>query len=68
MEKTLCDFWRIDYVLCRESGSYSQKNWERIIFGSNMKLFLVKRPELKYNNSSVFYKYDSLVDHITRKY
>jgi len=68
LEKTLCDFWRIDYVLCRESGSYSQKNWERIIFGSNMKLFLVKRPELKYNNSSVFYKYDSLVDHITRKY
>ena len=67
MEKTLCDFWRIDYVLCRESGSYSQKNWERIIFGSNMKLFLVKRPELKYNKSSVFYQYDTLVDHITRK-
>ena len=68
LEKTLCDFWRIDYVLCRESGSYSQKNWERIIFGSNMKLFLVKRPELKYNNASVFYQYDTLVDHITRKY
>ncbi len=67
LEKTLCDFWRIDYVLCRESGSYSQKNWERIIFGSNMKLFLVKRPELKYNNASVFYQYDTLVDHITRK-
>ncbi len=68
LEKTLCDFWHIDYVLCRESGSYSQKNWERIILGSNMKLFLVKRPKLKYYNSLVFYQYDSLIDHITRKY
>ncbi len=25
VEKKLCDFWKIDYVLCRESGSYSQK-------------------------------------------
>ena len=23
LEKKLCDFWEIDYVLCRESGSYS---------------------------------------------
>ena len=27
LEKKLCDFWSIDYLLCRESGSYSQKNW-----------------------------------------
>ena len=47
LEKKLCDFWEIDYVLCRESGSYSQKNWERIISGSKMKLFLVKRPKIK---------------------
>ena len=26
LEKKLCEFWEIDYVLCRESGSYSQKN------------------------------------------
>ena len=36
LEKKLCDFWEIDYVLCRESGSYSQKNWESIVSGSKM--------------------------------
>ena len=36
----------IDYVLCRQSGSYSQRNWERIISGSDMKLFLVKSQSL----------------------
>ena len=45
LEKKLCDFWEIDYVLCRESGSYSQKNWETIVSGSKMKLFLVKKAE-----------------------
>ena len=68
LEKKLCDFWAIDYVLCRESGSYSQKNWESIIFGSNMKLFLVKRPRLKNNYSYSFYQYENLIDHIIRKY
>jgi len=47
LEKKLCDFWEIDYVLCRESGSYSQKNWESIVSGSKMKLFLVKGRKLK---------------------
>ena len=41
IQKKLCDFWEIDYVLCRESGSYCQKNWESIVSGSKMKLFLV---------------------------
>ena len=68
LEKKLCDFWRIDYVLCRESGSYSQKNWERIISGSKMKLFLVKRPKLQYDNSYIFSQYDNLIDHITGQY
>ena len=68
LEKKLCDFWNIDYVICRESGSYSQNNWERIIAESNMKLFLVKRPKLKYDKSYFFYQYESLIDHITRKY
>ena len=68
LEKKLCDFWRIDYVLCRESGSYSQKNWERIIYGSSMKLFLVKRPKLKHENFNFFFHYDSLIDHINREY
>ena len=67
LEKKLCDFWQIDYILCRESGSYSQKNWERIVSQTKMKLFLVKRPKLKYDNTSYFSEYDSLIDHITKK-
>jgi len=64
LEKKLCNFWRIDYVLCRESGSYSQKNWESIISGSKMKLFLVKRPKFKNDYSYSFYEYGNLIDHI----
>ncbi|MCR8539829.1 MAG: precorrin-6A/cobalt-precorrin-6A reductase [Prochlorococcus marinus CUG1439] len=68
LEKKLCDFWEIDYVLCRDSGSYAQKNWERIISGSKMKLFLVKRPKLKNDYSYSFYQYENLIDHIISKY
>jgi len=68
LEKKLCDFWEIDYVLCRESGSYSQKNWESIISGSKMKLFLVRRPKLKNDYSYSFYQYDHLIEHIISKY
>ena len=68
LEKKLCDYWGIDYVLCRESGSYSQKNWETIISGSKMKLFLVKRPKLKNDYSRSFNKYEHLIDHIIRKF
>ena len=66
LEKKLCDFWDIDYVLCRESGSYSQKNWENIISGSKMKLFLVKRPKFKNDYSYSFNQYENLIDHIIR--
>ena len=66
LEKKLCDFWEIDYVLCRESGSYSQKNWERIISGSNMKLFLVKRPKIKNDYSYSFNQYEDLINHIIK--
>ena len=68
LEKKLCDYWEIDYVLCRESGSYSQKNWESIISESNIKLFLVKRPKLKYNYSCSFNEYQHLIDHIISKF
>ena len=54
LEKKLCEFWNIDYVICRESGSYSQKNWEKIVSKSKMKLFLVKRPNVEYSNSLFF--------------
>ena len=67
-EKFLCEFWDIDYVLCRQSGSYSQRNWERIISGSDRKLFLVKKPKFKYGNYSFFSNYDTLIEYIARKY
>jgi len=68
LEKKLCDFWEIDYVLCRESGSYSQKNWESIVSGSKMKLFLVKRPQVKNDYSYSFDQYHNLINHIIKKY
>ncbi len=68
LEKKLCNFWEIDYVLCRESGSYSQKNWESIVSGSKMKLFLVKRPKVKNDYSYSFDQYHNLIDHIIKKY
>ncbi|KGF95274.1 Cobalt-precorrin-6x reductase [Prochlorococcus marinus str. MIT 9201] len=66
LEKKLCDFWEIDYVLCRESGSYSQKNWESIVSGSKMKLFLVKRPKVKNDYCYSFNEYQNLIDHIIK--
>ena len=68
LEKKLCDFWEIDYVLCRESGSYSQKNWESIVSGSKMKLFLVRRPKVKNDYSYSFDQYHNLINHIIKKY
>ena len=68
LEKKLCDIWEIDYVLCRASGSYSQENWENVVSGSKMKLFLVKRPKLKNDYSYSFNEYENLIDHIFRKY
>ncbi len=68
IEKKLCDFWQIDYVLCRESGSYSQENWERIVSSSNTNLFLVKRPNLKYDTNYYFSHYDDLINHINREF
>jgi len=66
LEKKLCDFWDIDYVLCRESGSYSLKNWESIVSGSKMKLFLVKRPKVKNDYSYSFNQYENLINHIIK--
>ncbi len=68
LEKKLCDFWEIDYVICRESGSYSQENWESIVSGSQMKLFLVKRPKVKNDYSYSFDQYQNLINHIIKKY
>ena len=67
LENKLCDYWEIDYILCRDSGSYSQINWEEIVSESDMELFLVERPKLKYQNSDIFFDYDKLINQITRK-
>ena len=66
IEKKLCDFWEIDYVLCRDSGSYTQTNWETIITESNMKLFLLSRPKLKHINNLIFSDYDKLIAYLTK--
>ena len=67
LEKKLCEYWKIDYILCRDSGSYAQMNWEEIVYESDMKLFLVKRPKLKYKNQDIFTDYDKLINQISRK-
>ncbi len=67
LEKKLCDHWKIDYILCRNSGSYAQTNWEEIVYQSDRKLFLVKRPKLKNKNSFIFFDYDKLINQITKK-
>ena len=67
LEKKICDHWKIDYILCRESGSYAQMNWEEIVYKSDMKLFLVKKPKLKFKNSLMFFDYDKLINQLTGK-
>ena len=67
LEKKLCDYWKIDYILCRDSGSYAQMNWEEIVYESDIKLFLVKRPKLKFKNPLIFFEYDELINQITYK-
>ena len=45
-----------------------RKNWESIVSGSKMKLFLVKRPEVKNDYSYSFDQYHNLINHIIKKY
>ena len=42
-------------------------NWEEIVYKSDMKLFLVKRPKLKFKNSLTFFDYDKLINQLTGK-
>jgi len=67
LEKSLCEYWKIDYILCRDSGSYSQMNWEKVVYKTNMELFLVRRPKIKYKDSPIFCDYDKLINQITKK-
>ena len=63
LEFYLCKYWRIDYIFCRDSGGYSQKIWDEICLKSNVKLFLLKRPEVE-DNTLVFSNYDDLISKV----
>ena len=64
LEMYLCKYWNIDYVLCRDSGGYSQMIWRKVSLKTNVRFFLLKRPKI-YRNTFVFSKYDLLVKEIT---
>ena len=61
LERNLCHFWKIDYVLCRDSGGYSQNIWEQMHSEGLIKLFLIQRPEVG-TNVLLFSEYDDLIN------
>ena len=63
LEAYLCKYWKIDYILCRDSGGYSQIIWDEICLRSNIKLYLLKRPEIQ-TNALIFSRYDDLIKKI----
>ena len=63
LEYFLCKSWSIDYILCRDSGSYSQMIWEEISERTNIKLFKLRRPIKKMKH--IFYDYDKLINFIS---
>jgi len=66
LESHLCKHWKIDCIVCRDSGGYSQMIWEKISYSSQIKLFLLKRPHIEFNNF-VFSNYDELIISLTAK-
>ena len=64
IEYYLCKHWMIDYILCRDSGGYSQIIWDEICLKSNIKLYLLKRPEIQ-TKAIIFSQYDDLIKKIT---
>ncbi len=65
LEYFLCKNWNIDYILCRDSGSYSQMIWEDISEKTNIKLFKLRRPIDK-RIQNIFSDYDSLIKFISK--
>jgi len=65
LEYYLCKYWNIDYIICRDSGGYSQIIWDKICFKSNIKLYLLKRPKVQ-TNSLIFSQYDDLIKEIIK--
>ena len=60
LEYYLCKYWSIDYILCRDSGGYSQIIWDEICLKSNTKLYLLRRPKVQ-TSALIFSKYDDLI-------
>ena len=67
LESYLCKYWDINYILCRDSGGYSQKIWDEICLQTNIKLFLLQRPKVK-NSEFLFSTYDDLIKKILNFY
>ena len=65
LETYLCKYWRIDYIVCRDSGGYSQIIWDEICLRSNIKLYLLRRPEMQ-TNALIFSRYDDLIKKIVQ--
>jgi len=65
LEYFLCKNWNIDYILCRDSGSYSQMIWEEISERLNIKLFKLRRP-LENRVQNIFGDYDKLIKFISK--
>ena len=65
LEYFLCENWNIDYILCRDSGSYSQIIWEEISDRTNIKLFKLRRP-LEKKIQYIFSDYDKLIKFISK--
>ena len=65
LEYFLCKNWNIDYILCRDSGSYSQMIWEEISKRTNIILFKLRRPKVK-SIKYIFSDYDGLIKFISK--
>tara|TARA_B100000212_G_scaffold328845_1_gene293493 strand:+ start:71 stop:859 length:789 start_codon:yes stop_codon:yes gene_type:complete len=63
LECYLCKYWNIDYILCRDSGGYSQMVWDDICLKSNISLILLRRPIVQ-ESQFIFYKYNDLINKV----
>ena len=45
VERALCRHWRVDTIVCRQSGGATEAIWQRIAAADGQRLLLLKRPE-----------------------
>jgi len=53
IEKALIRKWRIDGVVCRQSGGKTENLWQRVCLSMDIDLFLLERPAQSRNINSV---------------